>query len=336
MMDADPDDLMAKLQRLPALPGEVLPLAHAPVEVAAARRYADASRAAGTRRAYASDWAIFTAWCEARGYTALPAEPAIVALFLAAEADGGRAPATINRRRAAIGYFHRRGGCRPPRATDEGGAIDEVVAGIRRTHGVAPKRKRPSTIAILGEMLATIDGDGVRAARDRAVLALGLSGAFRRSELAALDVGDLEFVERGLRITIRHSKADQEGVGAVIAIPEGRAIRPAELVRGWLAASGITEGPLFRRLTRGDEPTDDRVSDRFVARLVQRCAAAAGYRPADYGGHSLRAGFLTEAARSGASIFKMREVSRHKSMQVLADYVRDAELFENHAGERFL
>jgi hypothetical protein len=95
-------------------------------------------------------------------------------------------------------------------------------------------------------------------------------------------------------------------------------------------------GPLFRRLTRGGELTADPMSDRAVARLVQRCAAAAGFDPVEFAGHSLRSGFLTEAARQGASIFKMRDVSRHKSVQVLSDYVRDAELFRDHAGSRFL
>ena len=82
--------------------------------------------------------------------------------------------------------------------------------------------------------------------------------------------------------------------------------------------------------------TPSPMSDRAVARLVQACAKAAGFDPAEFAGHSLRAGFLTAAARTGASVFKMREVSRHKSMQVLADYVRDAELFRDHAGTGFL
>ncbi len=336
-MGDDSTDLMAKLASLPALPEEAAPTPMVLAEeLAAARRYTDASRAPATRRAYATDWAAFTTWCEKRGHTPLPAEPVIVGLFLAAEADSGLSPSTINRRRAAIGYHHRRAGFRSPRLTDQGGAIDEVVAGIRRTHHVAPKRKRPSTARIMRDMLDTIEGDGVRAMRDRAVLGLGLSGAFRRSELAALDVADLEFVPEGLRVTIRRSKADQEGSGAVVAVPEGRWIRPAGLVRAWLEVSGLRDGPLFRRLTRGDRLTEVPISDRFVARLVQRCAGAAGYPAGDYGAHSLRAGFLTESARAGASIFKMKEVSRHKSMQVLSDYVRDAALFENHAGERFL
>ncbi len=149
------------------------------------------------------------------------------------------------------------------------------------------------------------------------------------------------FVDKGLRVTIRRSKTDQDGSGVVIAIPEGRRIRPAALLRAWLDVAGVADGGneeagLFRQVSRGDRITGEGISDRFVARLVQRCAAAAGYDRRDYAGHSLRAGFLTEAAKHGASVFKMRDVSRHKSLDVLAGYVRDAELFDDHAGEGFL
>jgi hypothetical protein len=148
----------------------------------------------------------------------------------------------------------------------------------------------------------------------------------------------------------RHHPPRQDrpgGAGAVIAIPEGSRLRPKALLASWIAAAGIGDGFLFRRLTRERAArrraasavsivTPEPMSDRAVARLVQARAAAAGYAAADFAGHSLRAGFLTAAARSGASVFKMREVSRHRSMQVLADYVRDAELFRDHAGDGFL
>jgi site-specific recombinase XerD len=103
-----------------------------------------------------------------------------------------------------------------------------------------------------------------------------------------------------------------------------------------MAAAGHAEGPLFRRLSRRDALTPAAMSDRAIARLVQHHAAAAGYDPTEFAGHSLRAGFLTEGASQGATIFKLQEVSRHKSVQVLADYVRNADLFKDHAGQRFL
>lgn len=131
------------------------------------------------------------------------------------------------------------------------------------------------------------------------------------------------------------TKTDQDGSGQVIAIPDGRRIRPVQLLEAWLAQAGISEGLVFRRL-KGGAATDWPMSDRAVARVVQARAAAAGYDPGLFGGHSLRAGFITSGARAGASIFKLKEVSRHKSTDVLAGYVRDAQIFERHAGGAFL
>jgi len=315
---------------------ELPSLAHA--EIATARRYADASRAASTRRAYASDWLRFSAWCLDRSLETLPADPRAVAVFLSAEAQAGSAPPTIGRRLAAIGWMHRRAGLQPPQAREGAAALLEVMAGIRRSHGIAPVRKHAADADVLRDVLRAITGDDLRSVRDRAVLAFGMAGALRRSELVALRLADIERVPEGLRVTLRRSKTDQDGAGATIAIPEGRRLRPKALLDAWLEQGGISDGYLFRRLTAGSAgvATASAMSDRAVARLMQARVVAAGYAAADYAGHSLRAGFLTAAARSGASVFKMREVSRHKSMQVLADYVRDAELFQNHAGEGFL
>ena len=309
-------------------------------EIGTARRYADASRAASTQRAYESDWRRFAAWCSARNLDTLPADPRVVAVFLAAEAEAGSAPLTIGRRLAAIGWMHRRAGLQPPQKVQGAAAILEVIAGIRRSHGVAPVKKHAADADVLRDILRAIAGDDLRSVRDRALLAFGMAGAFRRSELVALRLADVEWVKEGLRVTIRRGKTDQEGAGATIAIPEGRRLRPKARLEAWVQQGGMVDGFLFRRLIRGKagEATVSvsPMSDRAIARLVQARVLAAGYDPLDFAGHSLRSGFLTAAARSGASIFKMREVSRHKSMQVLADYVRDAELFRDHAGEGFL
>ncbi len=305
-------------------------------EIDTARRYADAARAASTRRAYASDWRFFARWCTARGLDPLPAHPGVIALFLAAQAQAGLTPPTLGRRLAAIGFFHRRAGLPPPHHQDGAGVLREVLAGIRRSHGVAPAKKRAADAEVLRALLDTLPGDDLRSVRDRAVLALGMAGAFRRSELVALTLADLERVPEGLRLTIRRSKTDPEAAGATIAIPDGTRLHPAARLEAWIARAGITDGFLFRRLSAAGAVTPLPMSDRAVARLVQARAAAAGYPPEAFAGHSLRAGFLTAAARTGASVFKMREVSRHKSMQVLADYVRDAELFRDHAGSGFL
>jgi integrase len=176
--------------------------------------------------------------------------------------------------------------------------------------------------------------DTLRGARDRAILLLGFAGAFRRSELVALDVSDLEESEDGLRITIRKSKTDQEGQGQTIGIMRGSAACPVRAVKTWLAAARITEGAIFRPVP--GEVSAERLAPRSVAKIVKSYARRLGLNVSDFSAHSLRSGFLTSAARRGASVFKMRDVSRHKSMDVLQGYVRDAELFHDHAGAGLL
>jgi integrase len=165
---------------------------------------------------------------------------------------------------------------------------------------------------------------------------LGFAGAFRRSELVALDVADLEETEEGFKIVIRRSKTDQEGHGETIAIVRGGATCPVKAVRAWLQASSISEGPLFRPVAKGGRLGAQRLTAQSVCDLVKSYAEQLGFKAADFGAHSLRAGFLTSAARRGASVFKMRDVSRHKSMDVLQTYVRDADLFRDHAGAGLL
>lgn len=326
----DPESTTSLVPVQPALPA----ILDAKIERAAA--YARAARSGATRRAYGSDWAIFTAWCEGHGLAALPASPDVVAVFASDQAAGGLNPATIGRRVAAIGHHHRAAGHPAPTALPTAGRLAEVLAGIRAAHGQAKRRKAPADAAALRNMLAAIEGDGLRAVRDRAILAIGMAAALRRSEIVALAVDHVALVPEGLRLTIARSKTDQAGAGAVIAIPEGARIRPKALLLAWMAAAGHRDGPLFRRLSRRDALTAAPMSDRAIARLVQQHAAAAGYDPTLFAGHSLRAGFLTEGAAQGATIFKLQEVSRHKSVQVLSDYVRNAELFKDHAGQRFL
>ena len=127
------------------------------------------------------------------------------------------------------------------------------MAGIRRSHGIAPVRKHAADADVLRDVLRTIAGNDLHSVRDRALLAFGMAGAFRRSELVALRLADLEHVPEGLRVTIRHSKTDQDGAGATIAIPEGRRLQPKALLDAWLEHGGISDGYLFRRLTAGPE-----------------------------------------------------------------------------------
>ena len=317
------------------------PPALAPVisdsEIDAARGYVEASRAASTRRAYDGDWRRFSTWCQARDAPPLPADPALVAVYLSALAVAGKAPPSIGRALAAIAHTHKRAGCIPPHRAEGGMVITEALAGIRRRRITPPDRKAPADADFLSVLLDSIGGDGLAAVRDRALLVLGMALAARRSELVALDVEDLAWSEQGLRVIIRRSKTDQEGGGAVVAVPEGKHLTPLAHLRAWLEAAGLTTGPVFRPLWKGGKRVRDaRLSGHAVARILQARVLAAGLDPARYAGHSLRAGFVTAAARAGADVWKIQQVSRHKSMQVLSGYVRDARLFDDHAGDTFL
>jgi len=309
---------------VPALPAADLEIA---------KNFARASKAAATRRVYQKDFARFTAWCDQRRIPPIPAAPETVAAFLAAEAARGIKPATIGRRVAAIRYAHKLAGCDDPPTSSE--VVKATVHGIRRTIGSAPVRKTPATADKVVAMAALADTD-MKGLRDRAILLLGFAGAFRRSELVALDVTDLEFCDGGMRVHIRRSKTDQEGAGDTIAIAWGSVACPVKAVRAWLEASNITTGPLFRPIGKGGRISTDRLADHTVVRVVKASARRVGLDPKLFAGHSLRSGFLTSAAGRGASIFKMMDQSRHRSMDTLRGYVRDAHLFRDHAGAGLL
>jgi site-specific recombinase XerD len=301
-------------------------------ELEEAAGYARAEKAAATRRAYRSDFDLFRSWCGRKRTPALPAAPKAVAAFLAAEAGRGAKVATISRRLAAIRYAHKLAGYEPPTNSE---AVKATLRGIRRTVGSAPARKAPATADKVLAMVAEAGAD-LKGLRDRAVLLLGFAGAFRRSELVALNVADLEFCPDGLRVSIRKSKTDQEGLGTTIAIVPGSTACPVRAARVWIETASISDGPLFRPVTRRGKISGRRLSGRAVADLVKSYARRAGLKAADFSGHSLRSGFLTSAAARGASVFKMMDVSRHKSIDTLRGYVRDAEIFRNHAGAGLL
>jgi integrase len=197
--------------------------------------------------------------------------------------------------------------------------------------GVAPHKKSPATADKIMAM-APVAGERLSTIRDRALLLLGFAGAFRRSELVALNVEDIEETKDGLKVTIRRGKTDQEGQGATIAIPRGAVACPAAAFKAWICIAGITNGPVFRPIAKGERLKHGRLTDRSVAKIVKAHAARVGLDPVNFSGHSLRSGFLTSAAARGASIFKMADQSRHKSMDTLRGYIRDAEIFKDHAG----
>jgi site-specific recombinase XerD len=313
---------------LPAFAIEPTAPALPAADLEAAASFARQEKAPATRAAYRSDFAAFRVWCLAKGVDALPAAPESVAAYLAHEAARGSAPSTITRRCAAIRYAHRLADLEPPTASEH---VRATLRGIRRAIGAAPARKAP-VLAAQARAMADAAPATLKGLRDRALLLLGFAGAFRRSELVALDAADLQETDDGFRVLIRQSKTDQEGHGETIAIVRGHHACPVKAVKAWLSAAGITEGPLFRSVAKGGRLSKQRLSDKSVCDLVKAYAAQLGLKATDFGAHSLRAGFLTSAARRGASVFKMRDVSRHKSMDVLQAYVRDADLFKDHAG----
>jgi integrase len=208
------------------------------------------------------------------------------------------------------------------------------MRGIRRSLGTAPRKKAPATAERIVSMAVAADGD-MKGLRDRALLLIGFAGAFRRSELVALNIEDLEESDLGFKVTIRHSKTDQEGAGQTIAIVRGSVACPVVALKAWLAAAGIATGPIFRSV-RKDGTVAGRLPAQSVADIVKAYAERIGLDPALFSGHSMRSGFLTSAAKRGASIFKMMDQSRHKSVETLRGYVRDAEIFKEHAGAGLL
>lgn len=301
-------------------------------ELSSAADLAQLEKADATRRAYGNDWRMFEGYCEGRGAVALPAAPETVAAFLAWEDGRGSRPSTIGRRVAAVLYAHKLAGLASP--TDDE-RVKAVIRGIRRKQGVAPAKKAPADYVTVLAMCANVGG-GLAPLRDRALLLLGFSIAARRSELVALDVADIVKNERGLMVRIRRSKTDQEGRGATVAVPFGAIACPVTALRAWLDAAGITDGPIFRPVLKGGTVATTRLTDRSVANIVKVHAERLGLDPKTFSGHSLRAGFATSAAARGANLFKILDVTRHKSVDTLRGYVRDAELFHNHAGQGML
>jgi len=294
---------------------------------AQARDYAREAKSKNTRRAYRSDWADFAGWCQAHGLGALPAAPATVALYLTSAAERCK-PATLTRRLTAISHAHQ--AAEHPSPTTSA-TVRAVASGIRRAKGTAQQGK---AAAVTDEVRLMVGGlpPTRRGRRDRALLLLGFAGAFRRSELVALDVADVEEKPEGLVVTLRRSKTDQEGEGRRVGIPYGGHPQscPIRALRAWLDDSGIVEGALFRGV-KNDGTLLGRLSDKGVARVVQRRAAAVGLDPKRYGGHSLRAGLATAAAAAGKSERAIMAQTGHKSSVMVRRYIRSGELFSDNA-----
>ena len=285
---------------------------------AAARDAADASKAPATERAYAADWRDFRAFCGVIGRDALPAEPETVALYVADLAARGRRPATIARKLATIGIYHKASCFDPPTAH---GVVRDVERGYRRNIGVAQQQKTALVRDPLLVVLAPISDD-LRGLRDRALILVGWAAAMRRSELAALEVRDFVFEREGAVIAIRRPKRDQEGEGEEVAMafaaePTQCAVRA---LQAWLAAAALADGNVFRSIDR-HSTIGANLSPWAIGEIVKSRVAAAGL-VGDFGAHSLRSGFATSAARGGFSEAATMKHGRWKSVAVARRYIR--------------
>ncbi len=295
-----------------------------------AREYAEDSRSSNTVRAYESDLRSFCAWCRERSLTCLPASAETVSLYAAWCAERFK-PATIERRLASIAAAHASSGYESPTTH---GVVRAVLRGIRRSKGTAQTRKRALVVDDLRLLLAQVGGPRLIDTRDRTLLLLGFASALRRSELVGLDAEDVRFEREGVILTIRKSKTDQERRGAEVAVLYGSDPKtcPVRALRAWLDESGITEGPLLRGVDRHGNVRSTRLTERIVSAIVKRCAERAGFDPAEYGGHSLRSGFATSAARAGKSEAAIMRQTRHKSVSVARRYIREGTKWDDHAG----
>lgn len=299
---------------------------------ASVRSYLAAEKSKNTRRAYAADWADFTTWCGVAGCAPLPATPIDVATYLSALADRGLKAKTIQRRTAAIRSFHLAAGFEPPTNAE---GVRAVMRGIRRTLGTKKTKKAPATAEVIASLLDAFPKT-LAGLRDRALVLVGFAAGLRRSELVDLKVNDVSWRPKGILLQIGRSKTDQEGAGCEIPVPKGSKLQPVAALSAWLKASGITDGPIFRKIDRHGRLGAQGLSDRSVARIVKRAVRGAGIDESVFSGHSLRAGFVTSSLDRKVDPFMIMRITRHVKVDTLREYDRRENGFDEHAGEDFL
>lgn len=290
---------------------------------ARARDYELRSKSNNTWKAYRSDLRHFGRWCEYRGLVSMPAEPETLRLYLTDHA-GRLSISTLRRRLAAISEAHAAAKVPNPTRSE---TVKFVWEGMRRTHAAAPRQKDAAVTEVVATLVKPL-GASLDDVRDRAIILTGFAGAMRRSEISALDARDVTETAEGLKVQVRQSKTDQEGVGAIVGITYGSnpPTCPVRAWRAWVEAAGIEDGPAFRRLARG-RVTPERLSGDGVARMIKRRARAAGLAPDLFSGHSLRSGFATTAARAGVAEHKIMAQGRWVTSSAMRGYIQAGELF---------
>lgn len=288
------------------------------------------TKANHTIDAYESDWNDFCDWCRYHHQTSYPAKPETIVNYINDLADYAKA-STIRRRISAISENYNASGDHvenPCRAW----IVKEALIGLTRLKGTVQKGKTPIYWEEIEEMIHRMDLSSLQALRDRAVLLLGFMGAFRRSELAGLDVEDIRKYPQGIVVTIRHSKTDQTSAGQQIGIPylSHSSMDCIHALQEWLTAAGITSGPLFRSFLKNGKVSSRRLSDKSINLIVKKYAASIGLNPEMYGAHSLRHGFATYAALQGVEERLIMKQTRHRSVEMVRRYINEADLFTNN------
>jgi len=291
------------------------------------------SKANNTVRAYKSDFNDFGIFCTQNGFKSLPSEPKIVSLYLTNLSTKNAKMSTLKRRLVSIGVIHKLKGYY---LDTKHPAIIENIMGIKRRKGSIQKAKKPILINSLKIIINAIDHQNkqeIKKFRDRSIILIGFSGGFRRNEIVSLDYDDLDFVPEGLKINIKRSKTDQFGEGFTKALPyfDSSQYCPVISLKKWLEISKITSGPVFRRFVKGSKLSENRLTDQTVALIIKKYLNLVGIDSKHYSGHSLRSGFATSAAESGAEERNIMAMTGHKSTEMVRRYIKEANLFKNNA-----
>ena len=291
------------------------------------------SKANNTVRAYKSDFNDFSLFCAQNGLKSLPSEPKIVSIYLTHLSTKDAKMSTIKRRLVSIGVIHKLKGFY---MDTKHPLIIENMMGIKRRKGIIQKGKKPILINNLKLLINVIDqenNDEMKKIRDRSIILIGFSGGFRRSEIVALNYDDLEFVQEGLKITLKKSKTDQFGEGSIKGLPyfDNSQYCPVISLEKWIKVSKIDSGPLFRRFIKGSKLSEKRLTDQTIALIIKKYLKLTGIDSKNYSGHSLRSGFATSAAESGAEERSIMAMTGHKSAEMVRRYIKEANLFKNNA-----
>ena len=290
------------------------------------------SKAYNTIRAYKSDFNDFSLFCNQNGFNPLPTNPKIVSLYLTKLSKNDVKMSTLKRRLVSIGVIHKLKG---HYLDTKHPSIIENIMGIRRRKGSIQKGKKPLLINNLKQIINVIDElkiEEIKKLRDRSIILIGFSGGFRRNEIVSLDYDDLDFVQEGMKITLKRSKTDQYGEGFLKGVPyfNNHKYCPVISIQNWLKISQINAGPLFRRFTKGVKLTEMRLTDQTVALIIKKYLDLGNIDSKNYSGHSLRSGFATSAAESGVEERSIMAMTGHKSVEMVRRYIKEANLFKNN------